>query len=261
MWGTKNSSRVDDVRVKMKVSRLLEWQTYTPQNSVYFLLLHHVFSAGKKMAFVGLWCVNCFWKSAGNEQCNFHPLKNNYVHRYLLYYVAHSNWVLYYLNCQYKRSWFFSTHLAAAKTPPSSTVSSQPPTETQVLTRSASQTPPAGVTATTSTTSAASTPAAATGSPVKKQRPLLPKETAPAVQRVVWNSSNKFQTSSQKWHMQKVQRQQQQQQSQQQQPQSSQGTRYQTRQAVKGIITFPILFSLLYFCCGHCAQVLQTILP
>uniref|UniRef100_A0A670IM81 Zinc finger MYND-type containing 8 n=2 Tax=Podarcis muralis TaxID=64176 RepID=A0A670IM81_PODMU len=124
---------------------------------------------------------------------------------------------------------------AAAKTPPSSTVSSQPPTETQVLTRSASQTPPAGVTATTSTTSAASTPAAATGSPVKKQRPLLPKETAPAVQRVVWNSSNKFQTSSQKWHMQKVQRQQQQQQSQQQQPQSSQGTRYQTRQAVKAV--------------------------
>ncbi|XP_053250146.1 protein kinase C-binding protein 1 isoform X6 [Podarcis raffonei] len=124
---------------------------------------------------------------------------------------------------------------AAAKTPPSSTVSSQPPAETQVLTRSASQTPPAGVTATTSTTSAASTPAAATGSPVKKQRPLLPKETAPAVQRVVWNSSNKFQTSSQKWHMQKVQRQQQQQQSQQQQPQSSQGTRYQTRQAVKAV--------------------------
>lgn len=78
--------------------------------------------------------------------------------------------------------------------------------------------------------------ATATGSPVKKQRPLLPKETAPAVQRVVWNSSSKFQTSSQKWHMQKMQRQQQQQQqqNQQQQPQSSQGTRYQTRQAVKG---------------------------
>uniref|UniRef100_A0AAQ5YVK7 Protein kinase C binding protein 1, like n=1 Tax=Amphiprion ocellaris TaxID=80972 RepID=A0AAQ5YVK7_AMPOC len=45
---------------------------------------------------------------------------------------------------------------------------------------------------------------------VKKQRPLLPKETAQAVQRaVVWNPT-KFQTSSQKWHMQKVQRQQQQ---------------------------------------------------
>ncbi|XP_015674714.2 protein kinase C-binding protein 1, partial [Protobothrops mucrosquamatus] len=106
---------------------------------------------------------------------------------------------------------------AAAKTPVPSSVNSQPPVETHVLTRSASQTPPAGVTATTSAASAVSTPAAATGSPVKKQRPLLPKETVPAVQRVVWNSSNKFQTSSQKWHMQKVQRQQQQQQQQQQQ--------------------------------------------
>ncbi|XP_046786851.1 protein kinase C-binding protein 1 isoform X19 [Gallus gallus] len=124
------------------------------------------------------------------------------------------------------------------KTPPSSSASTQPLPETPVLTRSASQTPPAGVTATTSTTSTVSAPSAATGSPVKKQRPLLPKETAPAVQRVVWNSSNKFQTSSQKWHMQKVQRQQQQQQNQQsqsQQPQSSQGTRYQTRQAVKAV--------------------------
>lgn len=54
------------------------------------------------------------------------------------------------------------------------------------------------------------------------------------MQRVVWNASSKFQTSSQKWHMQKMQRQQQPPQSQQQQPQSSQGTRYQTRQAVKG---------------------------
>ncbi|NXL90299.1 PKCB1 protein, partial [Alectura lathami] len=75
------------------------------------------------------------------------------------------------------------------KTPPSSTASTQPLPETPVLTRSAAQTPPAGVTATTSATSTVSTPSAATGSPVKKQRPLLPKETAPAVQRVVWNSS------------------------------------------------------------------------
>ncbi|NXS01426.1 PKCB1 protein, partial [Oxylabes madagascariensis] len=89
------------------------------------------------------------------------------------------------------------------KTPPSSSASTQPLPETPVLTRSASQTPPAGVTATTSAASTVSAPSAATGSPVKKQRPLLPKETAPAVQRVVWNSSNKFQTSSQKWHMQK----------------------------------------------------------
>lgn len=126
--------------------------------------------------------------------------------------------------------------LVVAKAPPlSTTAGSQSPPETPVLTRSSSQTPTAGVTATTSTTSTVMAPAAtATGSPVKKQRPLLPKETAPAVQRVVWNSSSKFQTSSQKWHMQKMQRQQQPPQSQQQQPQSSQGTRYQTRQAVKG---------------------------
>ncbi|XP_066558590.1 MYND-type zinc finger-containing chromatin reader ZMYND8 isoform X2 [Amia ocellicauda] len=53
-------------------------------------------------------------------------------------------------------------------------------------------------------------PNTASAAAVKKQRPLLPRETAPAVQRaVVWNPTNKFQTSSQKWHMQKVQRQQQ----------------------------------------------------
>ncbi|XP_044774888.1 protein kinase C-binding protein 1 isoform X6 [Neomonachus schauinslandi] len=130
------------------------------------------------------------------------------------------------------------------KAPPSTTAGSQSPPETPLLTRSSSQTSTAGVSATTSTTSTVTAPAAAataaaaaattTGSPVKKQRPLLPKETAPAVQRVVWNSSSKFQTSSQKWHMQKIQRQQQNQQ-QNQQPQSSQGTRYQTRQAVKAV--------------------------
>uniref|UniRef100_A0A8D2APF5 Zinc finger MYND-type containing 8 n=1 Tax=Sciurus vulgaris TaxID=55149 RepID=A0A8D2APF5_SCIVU len=78
------------------------------------------------------------------------------------------------------------------KAPPSTTSGSQSPPETPVLTRSSSQTPVAGVPATTSTTSTVSVtaPAAAavTGSPVKKQRPLLPKETAPAVQRVVWSS-------------------------------------------------------------------------
>ncbi|XP_036388505.1 protein kinase C-binding protein 1-like isoform X2 [Megalops cyprinoides] len=97
---------------------------------------------------------------------------------------------------------------------------------------------------------------AASSSSVKKQRPLLPRETAPAVQRaVVWNPTNKFQTSSQKWHMQKVQRQQQSQQQptaqtqhSPQQPtaqtqlqstssmqQPSPSTRYQTRQAVKAV--------------------------
>ncbi|XP_036757971.2 MYND-type zinc finger-containing chromatin reader ZMYND8 isoform X21 [Manis pentadactyla] len=76
------------------------------------------------------------------------------------------------------------------KAPPATTAGSQSPPETPVLTRSSSQTPTAGVTAATSTTSTVTAPAAAaTGSPVKKQRPLLPKETAPAVQRVVWNSA------------------------------------------------------------------------
>ncbi|XP_057384709.1 MYND-type zinc finger-containing chromatin reader ZMYND8 isoform X14 [Balaenoptera acutorostrata] len=80
--------------------------------------------------------------------------------------------------------------LVVGKAPPSTTAGSQSPPETPVLTRSSAQTSTAGVTATTSTTSTVTAPAAAaTGSPVKKQRPLLPKETAPAVQRVVWNSS------------------------------------------------------------------------
>ncbi|XP_066243693.1 MYND-type zinc finger-containing chromatin reader ZMYND8 isoform X17 [Saccopteryx leptura] len=94
---------------------------------------------------------------------------------------------------------------AVAKAPPLTTMAVSPsPPETPVLTRSTSQTPTAGVTVTTSTTSTVTAPATATataaaaatatattttGSPVKKQRPLLPKETAPAVQRVVWNSS------------------------------------------------------------------------
>ncbi|XP_063456972.1 MYND-type zinc finger-containing chromatin reader ZMYND8 isoform X22 [Pan paniscus] len=78
------------------------------------------------------------------------------------------------------------------KTPPSTTAGSHSPPETPVLTRSSAQTSAAGATATTSTSSTVTVTApapAATGSPVKKQRPLLPKETAPAVQRVVWNSS------------------------------------------------------------------------
>uniref|UniRef100_A0AAQ6A8R4 Protein kinase C binding protein 1, like n=1 Tax=Amphiprion ocellaris TaxID=80972 RepID=A0AAQ6A8R4_AMPOC len=111
-------------------------------------------------------------------------------------------------------------------------------------------------TTTTSGSTNASSPASTTATvptAVKKQRPLLPKETAQAVQRaVVWNPT-KFQTSSQKWHMQKVQRQQQQhgeqspvqtqvqgqgqtrspQQLQSQQQNSSSSTRYQTRQSVK----------------------------
>lgn len=121
---------------------------------------------------------------------------------------------------------------------------------------SATATPPSS----SSSSSASTTPA------LKKQRPLLPRETVPVVQRaVVWNPTAKFQTSSQKWHMQKVQRQQQNQQptaatqvpsprqgqvqvlaptqaagngstvvSPSSTQQASQSTRYQTRQAVKG---------------------------
>uniref|UniRef100_A0A1A8SM95 Mediator of RNA polymerase II transcription, subunit 12 homolog n=1 Tax=Nothobranchius rachovii TaxID=451742 RepID=A0A1A8SM95_9TELE len=122
-----------------------------------------------------------------------------------------------------------------------------------------SATAPGQPSATTTTSGSASSPSpvSTTTSPVliaiKKQRPLLPKETAQAVQRAVVLSPTKFQTSSQKWHMQKVQRQQQQQQgeqptaqmqtqSQTHSPQqlqqqnsnsSSSSTRYQTRQAVK----------------------------
>ncbi|XP_051956920.1 protein kinase C-binding protein 1-like isoform X2 [Xyrauchen texanus] len=120
----------------------------------------------------------------------------------------------------------------------------------------------------TSTTLTSTTipPTTHTSSPVptsivKKQRPLLPRETVPVVQRaVVWNPTTKFQMSSQKWHMQKVQRQQQGQtqpasqaqvltqvQSSQQPQQQAQvsssssgqqpscSTRYQTRQAVKAV--------------------------
>ncbi|XP_017264974.1 protein kinase C-binding protein 1 isoform X2 [Kryptolebias marmoratus] len=108
---------------------------------------------------------------------------------------------------------------------------------------------------TTSGSTSASSPVSTTSpapTAVKKQRPLLPKETAQAVQRAVVWSPTKFQTSSQKWHMQKVQRQQQHgeqpaaqtqaqsqaqtrspQQLQSQQQNSSSSTRYQTRQAVK----------------------------
>lgn len=84
---------------------------------------------------------------------------------------------------------------AIGKPPPSTPAGNQSPPETPVLTRSATQAPAAGVTvaATTSTMSTvtvtAPATAAVTGSPVKKQRPLLPKETVPAVQRVVWNAS------------------------------------------------------------------------
>lgn len=131
------------------------------------------------------------------------------------------------------------------------------------LVSTAASSQPSVSTATSGSTSAPSpsSTSVATTSPVpaavKKQRPLLPKETAQAVQRaVVWNPT-KFQTSSQKWHMQKVQRQhgeqsaaQTQSQSQgqtrspqhlQSQQQNNSSTRYQTRQAVKGKYTCIII--------------------
>uniref|UniRef100_A0A7N6C3V8 Protein kinase C binding protein 1, like n=1 Tax=Anabas testudineus TaxID=64144 RepID=A0A7N6C3V8_ANATE len=98
---------------------------------------------------------------------------------------------------------------------------------------------PSATTASSGPTSASSpaSTSVSTVSPVpavKKQRPLLPKESAQAVQQaVVWNPT-KFQTSSQKWHMQKMQRQQQHGEPPAVQAQGqTQGTRYQTRQAVK----------------------------
>ncbi|XP_026162422.1 protein kinase C-binding protein 1 isoform X3 [Mastacembelus armatus] len=127
----------------------------------------------------------------------------------------------------------------------------------------------ATVSTATTTPPSSSSPSASTTPALKKQRPLLPRETVSVVQRaVVWNPTAKFQTSSQKWHMQKVQRQQQNQQpvattqiqttsprqaqaqvltqtqaagnvstavSSSSAQQSSQSTRYQTRQSVKAV--------------------------
>ncbi|KAG7477942.1 hypothetical protein MATL_G00074940 [Megalops atlanticus] len=144
------------------------------------------------------------------------------------------------------------------KAPAASSVAAQPVTDTASSNPSVKDSTQAPITIPlnmVSFTASALLPNATTT--VKKQRPLLPRETAPVVQRaVVWNPTTKFQTSSQKWHMQKVQRQQQSQQpaaqaqmqggsQQQTQPQSqspssatqqpSPSTRYQTRQAVKAV--------------------------
>uniref|UniRef100_A0A3Q2UKX3 Protein kinase C binding protein 1, like n=1 Tax=Fundulus heteroclitus TaxID=8078 RepID=A0A3Q2UKX3_FUNHE len=117
------------------------------------------------------------------------------------------------------------------------------------LVSSAASGQPSTSTTTGGTTSAPSSSSTTSTAPtnVKKQRPLLPKDTAAqAVQRAVVWSPTKFQTSSQKWHMQKVQRQQNEEQSavqtqgqaqtrsqQLQSQQNSSSTRYQTRQAAK----------------------------
>ncbi|XP_069507395.1 MYND-type zinc finger-containing chromatin reader ZMYND8 isoform X2 [Ambystoma mexicanum] len=115
----------------------------------------------------------------------------------------------------------------SGKTPATTSITTPSQLETPILTRSAAQIPVPAVTATTSATCTVAIPIAVTGSPLRKQRPLLPKETVPSTPtppRVVWNSSSKFQTSSQKWHMQKIHRQQQQQQSQQQQPSTTEAS-------------------------------------
>uniref|UniRef100_A0A8C4IV74 Protein kinase C-binding protein 1 n=1 Tax=Dicentrarchus labrax TaxID=13489 RepID=A0A8C4IV74_DICLA len=107
---------------------------------------------------------------------------------------------------------------SAAKTPKESNVAKLEGKVPSSAAAAAASREAVSTSATTATSGSTSAPSPAsttvsTTSPVpaavKKQRPLLPKETAQAVQRaVVWNPT-KFQTSSQKWHMQKVQRQQQ----------------------------------------------------
>ncbi|XP_071773529.2 MYND-type zinc finger-containing chromatin reader ZMYND8 isoform X1 [Centroberyx gerrardi] len=170
-----------------------------------------------------------------------------------------------------------STAPSQNSTTPSSasSVSSQSPVAIPVTMVSFTTASPAAIspaTLSSATPTPTPTPASSSASTtpaLKKQRPLLPRETVPVVQRaVVWNPTAKFQTSSQKWHMQKVQRQQQNQQpvatTQLQAPspgqgqaqtvaqtqatgtsstsvssslaqQPSQSTRYQTRQAVKAV--------------------------
>ncbi|XP_048033524.1 protein kinase C binding protein 1, like isoform X3 [Megalobrama amblycephala] len=147
------------------------------------------------------------------------------------------------------------------KAPASTSISASPSTENASSSSnpgpkdaaSSAIKPPATVTS-ASTTQATSTSAIhpvstvpAASNVVKKQRPLLPKEsTQPAQRPATWNQAGgKFQTSSQKWHMQKVQRQQQQGEmvpqtaaQSQAQPQTSannSNTRYQTRQSVKAV--------------------------
>uniref|UniRef100_A0A667ZXN3 Zinc finger MYND-type containing 8 n=1 Tax=Myripristis murdjan TaxID=586833 RepID=A0A667ZXN3_9TELE len=133
---------------------------------------------------------------------------------------------------------------STVKEPTAGNLSSQSPVAIPVTMVSFSTASPVAISPSTlssATPTSTPTPASSSASTtpaLKKQRPLLPRETVPVVQRaVVWNPTGKFQTSSQKWHMQKVQRQQQNQQTlaTTQLQQSSQSTRYQTRQAVKAV--------------------------
>ncbi|XP_008282195.1 protein kinase C-binding protein 1 isoform X2 [Stegastes partitus] len=163
-----------------------------------------------------------------------------------------------------------SQNSTAPSTP--SSVSTQSPMAIPVTMVSFTAPSPATISLTSVSSATATPPSSSSTSTtpaLKKQRPLLPRETVPVVQRaVVWNPTAKFQTSSQKWHMQKVQRQQQNQQpvantqvqassprqgqaqvltqtqaagngsaavSSPSAQQSSQSTRYQTRQSVKAV--------------------------
>ncbi|KAK2825165.1 hypothetical protein Q7C36_019092 [Tachysurus vachellii] len=126
-----------------------------------------------------------------------------------------------------------STVPSASSSKPSTRDSTQPiskppnTTSTPPLTSASTTAAPATASATNSSTSAV----------VKKQRPLLPKETAQSGQAsVVWNQNgNKIQTSSPKWHLQKVPKQQHGSQSQSPANSNNGSTRYQTRQSVKAV--------------------------
>ncbi|XP_066526160.1 protein kinase C binding protein 1, like isoform X3 [Hoplias malabaricus] len=137
-----------------------------------------------------------------------------------------------------------STAPSASPSTPSAKESTQPtskPPNTSTPNSSTSSTPHPGAPVTLSSANSNSTV-------VKKQRPLLPKESAhPGQSAVIWNQAgNKLQTSSQKLQVQKIQRPQQQggQLATQPQPQpqtplasssSSASTRYQTRQSMKAV--------------------------
>uniref|UniRef100_A0A1A7YZ68 Zinc finger, MYND-type containing 8 n=2 Tax=Iconisemion striatum TaxID=60296 RepID=A0A1A7YZ68_9TELE len=143
----------------------------------------------------------------------------------------------------------------ATSTPPS--VSTQPLMAIPVTMVTFTASSPATVSHVSISSATITSPSSSSASPtptLKKQRPLLPRETVPVVQRaVVWNPTTKFEPSSQKWQMQKVQQQTPQlvvvphtQEAQgaangsttvpsSSEKQSSQSTRYQTRQAVKAV--------------------------
>nr|XP_046240585.1 protein kinase C-binding protein 1 isoform X3 [Scatophagus argus] len=159
-----------------------------------------------------------------------------------------------------------SQNSTAPSTP--SSVSTQSPMAIPVTMISFTTPSPATISLTTvssatTTPPSSSSPSAAATPALKKQRPLLPRETVPVVQRaVVYNPTAKFQASSQKWHVQKNQQPGATTQMQASSPrqgqaqvltqtqtagngltavssssaqQASQSTRYQTRQAVKAV--------------------------